>query len=273
MTAASNQHEVVQREFSAALLVPAMAIPAGIRGGVGPDGPQERERRFAVHRNNVVVSLVDALAATFPVLQALVGEQFFRAMARERVLADPPRSPVLIDYAQGFVDFVAGFAPAASVPYLADVAMIEALRVRAYHAADASPVPESRYRELLAAPEALAGARLTLHPACHWMRSDCAAHSIWLAHQGMDDMASASLDDIDIERSEAALIVRPALEVVVAPLPPGAIEFLEALRGGQTLGSAFAAAQAEVDDLDSGALFTLLIQRGLAVALDASLEP
>ena len=250
-----------------------MAIPAGIRGGGGHDDRQDRECRFAVHRNNVVVSLVDALAATFPVSQALVGEEFFRAMARERVQADPPRSPVLIDYAQGFAAFVAGFAPAAGVPYLADVARIEALCVRAYHAADASPVPESWYRELHAAPDALAAARLTLHPASHWLRSDYAAHSIWFAHQGLVDPASASLDGIDLERAEDVLVVRPEFEVVVTALPRGAIEFLEALRGGQTLASAFAAAQAAVDDLDAGALFTLLIRQGLAVVVEGTLEP
>ena len=263
---------VVQHEFAAALLVPAMAVPAGIRGGVGQEGRQDRDRRFAVHRNNVVVSLVDALAATFPVSQALVGEEFFRAMARERVQADPPRSPVLIDYARGFGDFVAGFAPAAGVPYLADVARIEALRVRAYHAADASPVPESLYRELVAAPGALAAARMTLHPACHWLRSDYAAPSIWLAHQGLEDLASASLDGIDIQRAEDVLIVRPAVEVIVTTVPRGAIEFLAALRAGQTLASAFAAARSAVDDADPGALFTLLIRHGLAVVLDATVE-
>ena len=264
---------VVQHEFATALLMPAMRVPAGIRDGGGQDRAHDQERRFAVHRNNVVVSLVDALAGTFPVSQALVGEEFFRAMARERVQADPPRSPVLIEYAQGFADFIAGFAPAASVPYLADVARVEALRVRAYHAADALPVPESSYRELVAAPEALAAARMTLHPASHWLRSDYAAHSIWLAHQGLADLSSASLDGIDVERAEDVLIVRPAFEVVVTTLPRGAIEFLEALRGGQTLAAAFAAAQAAVDDLDSSALFTLLIQHDLAVVVDATLEP
>lgn len=264
MTRAAVQHEI-----AAALLVPTMSVPAGIRGG----GLTDRQARFAVHRNNVVVSLVDALAGTFPICQALVGEDFFRAMARERLRADPPRSPVLIDYAQGFADFVAAFAPAAGVPYLADVARIEALRVRAYHAADAPPLPESRYRELVAAPDTLAATRMTLHPACHWLRSDYAAYSIWLAHQGLDDLASASLDGIDIERAEDVLIVRPRFEVFVTALPLGAIQFLDALRSGQTLASAFAAAQAAVDHLDSGALFTLLIQHGLAVVVDATLEP
>jgi len=145
MTAPASAH----REFAAALQVPTLSVPSALKGGGGHDA----ERRFAVHRNNFVVGLVDALAESFPVTQALVGQAFFRGMARERVLADPPRSPLLTDYALGFADFVAGFAPAAVVPYLADVARIEALRIQAYHAADAVPLPGAAYEGLLADPE------------------------------------------------------------------------------------------------------------------------
>lgn len=266
---------VSQHEFANALLVPGMDAPAGLRCGARVGHPGQQGPRFAVHRNNVVASLIDALAETFPVCQALVGEDFFRAMARERVLADPPRSPVLTGYAQGFADFVAGFAPAASVPYLADVARIEALRVRAYHSADASPVPEARYHALVAAPDALAVARVSLHPASHWLRSDYAVHSIWLAHQGLEDRSAADLDGIDVDCAQDVLVARPAFDVVVAALPGGAIEFLDALRRGQSVASAFTAAQAaidEIDEIDRGALFSLLIQHGLAVVIDTTPE-
>ena len=61
-------------------------------------------------------------------------------MARAYALAEPPRSPVLMDYGAGFADFIAGFAPAASLPYLPDVARIERAWREAYHAADAEPL-------------------------------------------------------------------------------------------------------------------------------------
>ncbi len=271
---------VCQHAFATALLVPGMGVPAGLVGGSRTAHANERDReharRFAVHRNNVVVGLVEALAATFPVCQALVGEEFFRAMARERVLADPPSSPILTDYAEGFADFVAGFAPAASVVYLADVARIEALRVRAFHAADAAPVAQPRYHELLAAPGALAAARVTLHPACHWLRSDHAAHAIWLAHQGLEDPSGADLDGIDVDHGGEVLVARPGFDVVVTAMPRGGADFLDALRAGHTLAAAFAAAQALAHasvQIDNVGLFNLLIQQGLAIGLDAPLEP
>ncbi|MDQ3510578.1 MAG: DNA-binding domain-containing protein [Pseudomonadota bacterium] len=259
----------LQPEFARRLLVPSSGAPEGIRSGAAPD----HERRFAVHRNNVVVSLVDALAETFPVTLALVGEEFFRAMARERVLADPPRSPVLTDYAQGFPGFIEAFAPAAGVAYLADVARLEALRVRAWHAADAEPLADTTYNDLLAVPERLATVRLVLHPASQWLRSRYAVHSIWLAHQGLDRLETANLKGIYTGAPEDVLIVRPALDVVVAPLPSGAIAFLDALRNGIPLLRAFNAAQAAASDVDGGVLFSLLICHGLAVAVENQPEP
>lgn len=258
---------VLQRDFAAALLMPASGVPAGL----GTGGRQDTRHRFAVHRNNFVAGLIDALAETFPVTLALVGADFFRAMARERVFAEPPRSPVLTDYAGGFPDFIARFPPAAHVPYLADVAKVEALRVRAYHAADAHPLPCETYRMLSTMPERLTQVRVELHPACHWLRSEHAAYSIWQAHQGQADMSDAQLDGIDIDAAEDVLIARPALEVGVVRLANGAVALLEALRRGQPLGTAFAAAHASCEGVESGALFALLIEHGLLVGLE--LEP
>lgn len=255
-----------EREFVAALRDPARPAVDTMRGGTLPD----RARRFAVHRNNFVASLVDALAASFPVTQALVGEDFFRAMARERAFQQPPRSPVLIDYVDGFADFIADFSPAGAVPYLADVARIEALRVRAYHAADARPLPEMAYRELAASPEALANARLSIHPSCHWMRSRHAAYSIWRAHHGPEP--AGALGAVDVDRPEDVLVTRAAFDVAVVPLPRGAFEFLEAVRAGLALATAFHAADAAAAGVDWGELFSLLIRHGLAVSAQTQAE-
>ncbi len=264
MIASASPH----REFAAALQVPTLSVPPGLRVG----GGYAAERRFAVHRNNFVVGLIDALAESFPVAEALVGPEFFRAMARERVLSDPPRSPVLTDYALDFPDFIAGFAPAAVVPYLADVARIEALRIRAYHAADATPVRDAAYRKLLADPLRLGGATLRLHPACAWFRSRHAAYSIWHAHQGVSDMSEARLALIDVDRPEDVLVTRPELDVVTIPLPVGATLWLDALQDRHTLGEAFQQAHAADSQVDDGALFTLLVQNGLAIALETTTE-
>jgi hypothetical protein len=259
---------VSQQDFVAALRVPARRAPTGLKAA----SRAEAERRFAVHRNNFVVTLIDALAEAFPVTHALVGVEFFRAMARECVMTTPPRTPVLTDYAVDFPRFVAGFLPAAAVPYLADVATIEALRIRAYHAADATPVPEAAYRELFAAPERLASARIELHPACHWLASRHAAYSIWRAHQGLQDLSDADLADLDIEKPEDVLVARPSFDLFVTDLPPGAIALLDALRSGEPLGTAFDRAHTNSAHVDDSALFAVLIRHRLVAGFAIELE-
>ena len=111
-----------QQAIAAALLDPAHPCPPGLTAWNGSDPA----RRFAVYRNNVIVSLIDALADTFAVTQELVGEAFFRAMAREFAYANPPTSPLLAFYGDTLPDYIEHFPPAASVPYLADVARLDA---------------------------------------------------------------------------------------------------------------------------------------------------
>lgn len=63
------------------------AFASGLTGGTLPPGltaqaPDEAARRFAVYRNNVAVSLLAALADRFPVIERLIGPDFFAAMGQ-----------------------------------------------------------------------------------------------------------------------------------------------------------------------------------------------
>ncbi|MEG3191088.1 DNA-binding domain-containing protein [Lysobacter sp. D1-1-M9] len=257
-----------QRAFAAALLDPQPLVPPGLRVAEGVDAA----RRFAVHRNNISSALTDALAAGFPVTRALVGEAFFRAMARARIVRDPPRSPVLGEYGAGFAEFIEGFAPAASVPYLADIARLECLRVQAFHAADATALDSNAFAALLADPARLTATRLRLHPAARWLCSPHAVRSIWNAHQHLEDTADADLSVLDPTRAEAVLVARPQLRVVTVPLPPGGADLLDALSTGHTLGDAAAAASTRHPTAQLSTLLALIVEYGLAIALDPPLE-
>ena len=66
-----------QAAFAAALLDPQRPCPEGLFSANGADPAS----RFAVYRNNVQSSLINALADSYPVVLQLVGDEFFRAMA------------------------------------------------------------------------------------------------------------------------------------------------------------------------------------------------
>src|SRR3974390_2745350 len=122
--------------FAPGLTDPTCATPADV---VGPRG-KGAIKRYNVYRNNVTVSLINALAATYPAVQRITGVEFFHAMARFHVRAMPPTSPLLFEYGREFPAFIESYEYAQAMPWLADTARIERAWLDAYHAADASPL-------------------------------------------------------------------------------------------------------------------------------------
>ncbi|MEO8124263.1 MAG: DNA-binding domain-containing protein [Burkholderiales bacterium] len=247
-----------QRSFVAALLDPGLACPEGLVTWNGSDPAA----RFSVYRNNVVSSLIDALADTFPVVQELVGEEFFRAMAARFVRQSPPRSRVLAHYGADFPTFIDAFEPAQSVPYLADVARLELARVHAYHAADAMPVAREAIELALASGERIGELRLELHPCVSVVRSKHAIVSIWAAHQGEGDFGQ-----IDPGIGESALVVRSDLDVLVLTLAPAVAQFATAVLQGQGLADAAQSAIDGAPDFDLSAALALLLGRGAVTSI------
>lgn len=200
-------------------------------------------RRVAVYRNNVIAALVNALRVRFPVTEQLVGDDFFAAMARVFVESNRPRSPVLIDYGETLPDFIRGFEPASSVPYLGDVACLESLWWRAYHAADRHV---SHSDDFAAIPAGRWGnARFAFHSAMGLMQSAFAAASIWNAHQGGPGMA-----EIAVAVPESILVTRPGNQVMVRVVSATAHDFLTSLLAGDCLAEAIERTAAVHGDFD-----------------------
>lgn len=212
--------------FAAALLNPELACPEGLFSTNGADSAS----RFAVYRNNVQSSLINALASSYPVVVQLVGDEFFRAMAGIYLLGNAPRSPLMKDYGHDLADFIDGFEPAASVAYLGDVARLERLRTVAYHAADAPPLNHEQIGAALADPQALNELSVELHPSVNLLTSAFAVVAIWSAHQ-----QEATLAGIDLNHGQHALILRNGLEVDVLAIEPGACVFIRNLQNGRPL--------------------------------------
>ena len=245
-----------QGAFAAAVLAPEASVPDGV---VGP-GHGAAGRRFAVYRNNVASALGNTIRLAFPAVRRLVGDAFFRAMTLAYVRAEPPRSPVLLAYGATFPDFIAGFPPAASLPYLADVARIEWLWREAYHAADVAPLDPGA---LAAVPGAeLGGLAFTMHPSLRLARSAFPAMTIWRMN-----VSDAEVGAVDFSVAEDALIVRPGADVEVRAVPPGGAAFTAALAEGHTLLAAAGAAQAADARFDLAGNIAGLFAAGAFIAL------
>ena len=238
--------------FTPALLDPEQGPPAIV---AGPNS-KAAEKRYNVYRNNVTVSLINALAATFPATKRITGEDFFRAMARFHVRATPPTSPLLFEYGHDFPDFIEHYEYAQSMPWLADVARIERAWLDAYHAADEEPLTPPALASIPL--EQLADTVLTPHPATRIVRSRYPAVSIFAANR-----SDGSVGRITAAEPEDALATRPGSEVIVRHLPLGGAVFLSRLIAGETFGAAAAAAFNSYPDFDLSVNITGMIEAGV----------
>jgi len=207
-----------------------------------------------IYRNNFFISLGEALRDCYPVVAALLGDGYFRQLARHYVAERPSRSGNLQDYGADLADFIAADPGLADYRFVADVARLEWARQVALHAADTAPIARAR---LDAIPgDAYAGLRFSLQPAATLLRSDYPLWRIWRAHQAdadgqvvqprdmqPRDMQPRAMQQIDLAAGgEFALVYREDLQVVARQLDAPGYRFLHALGAGETLADAAAAA-------------------------------
>lgn len=243
--------------FAPALLDPMRAAPPVV---TGPNG-KAAGKRYDVYRNNVTVSLIDALAAIYPAVQRITGTDFFRAMARFHVRSHPPTSPLLFEYGRNFPGFIARYEHAQIMPWLADVARVERAWLDAYHARDAAPLAPAHLAAV--APERLADLVFTPHPATQIVRSEFSAVTIFAANRD-----GAPVSRIDASMSEDALITRPGFDVIVRHLPPGGAAFAARLMEARPLGEAAGSALDASPDFDIAANIAGLIEAGAFTSID-----
>ena len=233
-----------QTDFRAALLDPDLPAPNGLTDPQGrPAG-----RRFDVYRNNVSVSLTEALRTAFPVIRQLVGDEFFSAMAAVFLRAHPPQSPLMMFYGAEMPEFLATFEPVSHLGYLPDIARLELALRHSYHAADATPVPTAALETL--PPDQFVASRLEFVPAIRLIRSKWPVHAIW--------QANTRGGPKPVPQAEDVLIARPEFDPDPMLLPQGAGDFIAALMDGQTVGDALEAA----GQFDLTATLGLLIRCG-----------
>jgi hypothetical protein len=240
------------KSFADALLDPAAALPQGL---IDPMG-RPAQRRFDVYRNNVTAGLIRALEAGFPAVKSLVGQDFFQAMALEFLRAHPPKSRIMMLYGDQFADFLRGFAPAAGLGYLPDIATLEQAIRHSYHSKDATPLDPSILATL--SETEFLSARLQFAPALCLISSPWPIHAIWQAalHGGPAPVMAA----------QDVLILRPNFDPEVHLLAKGTADFLRALQLGQTVGQAVAR---DLDaEFDLAATLGVLLAGGALIGVD-----
>jgi hypothetical protein len=198
------------------------------------------ERRLSVYRNTFDSTLANALRLAYPAVHKLVGAEFFEGAARLFAHERPPRTACLDLYGADFADFLAGFAPAASLPYLPDVARLEWAVNRALHAPDTQPIDANRLATV--DPGLHERLRFVVDPSVSLLVVEYPANAIWRAVLDGDD---AALTAIDLSDGPVRLLVqRLATGVELVRIDGLAYRITAALVASRPLGEALSSCDA-----------------------------
>jgi hypothetical protein len=223
----------LQRGFARSLITGA---DAALESALESDAVLAAGERLAIYRNTFTGTLVNALRITYPVVEKLVGAEFFEAAARRFIAQEVPRSGYLNDYGDGFAEFLAGFAPAASLPYLADVARLEWAFAGAASAEDAPALDAAALAQRR--PEELELLRLVPHPSLRVIDLSWPVDAVWqMITAGQED----ALSTVRMEAHPIALLLhRGPNGVILHRLAPGERALADRLISGAPLGEALA---------------------------------
>jgi hypothetical protein len=220
------------------------------------------QRGMQAYQANAGASAERALAASFPTVQALVGEESFAALARAFWQARPPVRGDLACFGEGLPAFIADSEQLADVPYLSGVARLDWLLALAERAADEEA--DLSTLKLLADvdPSQL---RLALRPGLAVLPSAYPIVSLWLAHQPGDDAASHranARNALAAGNGEQALIARAGWRGSVLAIDSATAAWTQSLLRGDTLDDAMTAAG---EGFDFEAWLVQAVQRGWLV--------
>jgi hypothetical protein len=165
------------------------------------EGEPSASARLGVYRNNLREGFVQALALEFPVVQRLVGEEFFHRTALEFQVRHPSHSGDLTHIGEPFAEYLRSQFEGGDLAWLPDVAELEWALECVSGAADAPPIdssallriPPDRYEDLAFEPNA----------ATRLVRSSFPILKIWQTNQ-----PSAPAETVNLDEGGDHLLVR-----------------------------------------------------------------
>lgn len=233
----------------------------GVSAMIAP-GAMTTKARLSIYRVNVIENLTEALKDTFPAVCALVGEEFFRQMARGFLCEHPPRAACLLWYGGDFADFIAAYAPASGVLYLAEVARLE----WACHHAQFAEDDDALDTQWLArqSEAALQTLRLHLRAGASVLACDFPARDIYAYALNPDETTMPGIE----KKPERLAVWREGGEVRTMEISAKEYAALQSFAPGATI----AAASQHVPELEKaellGRLFALHILRQKVTVAD-----
>jgi hypothetical protein len=217
-------------------------------------GNADAGRRFAIYRNNTLLSLTRHLKTVFPVTMRLGDERFFDYAANAFITRHPPREARLAVYGGKLARFLATLPACRHAPILAAMARLEWAVHEALVSDEHKPLPASAFRG-----EASAAQSVVLQPSLRFVLSRWPLLDLW---------SGRARPDTPLPRKATRLaIMRHGDDIGFFELKPARFAFWRALQRGKTFDAAAARALARDPHIDLVNETLALFRQGLVTAI------
>ncbi|MGR9086505.1 MAG: HvfC/BufC N-terminal domain-containing protein [Gammaproteobacteria bacterium] len=243
----------LQRSFSAFVWGAEKAMVAGVlQNGLAT------EQRLAIYRNNTRLGLTEALRSVYPVIDSLVGKDFFDRLCHSYIRRHPPQSACLLTYGDRFPEFLEAYPPVAALPYLPDSARLEWLRHEVFFEADEPGLGASDLADV--SPDRYGELRFRLRAAVRFLISRYPALRIWQFNQM--DCDRNGVIDLD-EGGCRVMVYRTGWTVETLNLDWSQYRFLQGIRVGLALSEAVENTLMEDPSFDVTAMFEVCLSKSI----------
>ena len=215
---------------------------------------------MGIYRHSAIANITQALALTYPVMNKLVGSDFFQATCRQFIFLHWPQSGNMDDYGEEFPHFLSKFKHTKSLVYLSDVARLEWAFHQSTLANDAGITDWSS----LAQTEDILQLQFTLAPSVKLIHSIFTIDKIWQENQD-NALQYVEGDVLDIEKINNTFLVlfRKGLKTVIMTVSEGEFVFLQAFKSEQVFEQAIIMATAKQADISIDHCLKKFIELGV----------
>lgn len=211
----------------------------------------------AVYRNGFLRSCVDALRASYPVVELLVGEDYFGKLAVGYIEMHPPRRSTFVGYGERFPLYLENRLNAHQLPYLSDFAVLDRAWIAAYFAQDSRLLDEEQLERWQQGGNDISEICCELPASAALLTLNYDISSLWLKlKSGSKPSNITRLNPV----AQRLLIWRDKMDQInIRVLNTAEFSFLASLRGGSSLITAATSAIEQQSDFPVLGFFSELL--------------
>ena len=193
---------------------------------------------MGIYQQSSIANIMHSMKLTYPVIEKLVGHDFFNGTCRQFIRLHWPITANMEDYGFEFANFLEEFKHTRQITYLSDVARLEWLFHQSSLADDSITIDWLRLSQV-PADDALA-LKFVLAPSVRLFSSSFPVNDIWQMNQecSLDDPNSSVNINLESSQKVSLLLFRKHLKVDILVVTPEEFALLELLMNKQTLANA-----------------------------------